>query len=616
MDDGQSEYDEDGRPGSSGMSSSDSDSNYTDGGITSHSTPEIDGSGSHSTGMFSNSENFTVTAGTMTNVTKIYNSASTVLSDFRQICLGDIDLRELRLERAPCPLYVEGRFVRKRQSTCRVYAARVQGRNTGVTVAIYEGDGAKEDWREDISFYSSLRHPNFVQLWGVTTSSRIHAAIFHDDLIPFRHFRDLHRPVLVVYIQVYSAREYQNSREYFNSAFEGSGLYHHECSLWIRLSTGRLCLDPAPGGTSEYFHSDYPDAMDSNRPALNSLKAPGTESMAVNSLELELYHQICWSSLGRHRWISVPALGTRHAVSLIYWPSGSQFHESVQLASIPELEISVGYWCSSDMVRNVMQNGWTRYRFAGKIRDRSFFSFAGVSRSIGDSWLTQANHLFSRLQITTHLEDYGVVDGVRYSIELHESGTKDLPIVYLFLCPTADFQIEPSLYRWPECPAYWSLDPSGIERLSTEEVKRRGFPAMQLESQISRTFWDASVYAGLRQFHQAKGFDPDTQELARHLGHPLLELTTETDHFVQVTDKLSGFWADDEDWNLGFADPDLEPGYNVEPYPEEESVLTEIDATLNFIISIQLALILLACLAAALFKGERPSAFPIGPSIQ
>jgi hypothetical protein len=37
--------------------------------------------------------------------------------------------------------------------------------------------------------------------------------------------------------------------------------------------------------------------------------------------------------------------------------------------------------------------------------------------------------------------------------------------------------------------------------------------------------WNSGVYKGLRQFHKAKGFDPDSQELARHLGHSLFKLT-------------------------------------------------------------------------------------------
>ncbi|KAJ6518075.1 hypothetical protein C8R47DRAFT_5096 [Mycena vitilis] len=318
--------------------------------------------------------------------------------------------------------------------------------------------------------------------------------------------------------------------------------------------------------------------MTSNFPALTSLKAPGTESMAVNSLELDQYHRICSLSLARCRVACVPASGTIHLESLIYWPSGSEFQESSHLASIPGLQAPFGGWLNSGMEGNVMQNGWARYHFAGVLTGLpvSFWLYRGQYQ-IWETWLSQANHVFSRLQITTHLEDYGVVYRVRYSIELHETGTKDLPIGYLFLCPTADFKIGPSSFRWPECPAYWSLDPSGIERLSTEEATRLGFPSIRLATELWVYSWDDSVYAGLRQFHQAKGFDPDSQDVARHLGCPLLELTKETDHFGQVTDELSGFWADDEDWNLGFADPDLEPGYNVEPYPEEDSALTEID---------------------------------------
>jgi hypothetical protein len=92
---------------------------------------------------------------------------------------------------------------------------------------------------------------------------------------------------------------------------------------------------------------------------------------------------------------------------------------------------------------------------------------------------------------------------------------------FLFLCPVTDFQTGPSSFRWPECPAYWSLDPSGVERLGMDEATALGFPSLRLTTEILGRFWDASVYAGLRQFHRAKGFDPESQDLARHLGYPL-----------------------------------------------------------------------------------------------
>ncbi|KAJ7732312.1 hypothetical protein B0H16DRAFT_179369 [Mycena metata] len=102
-----------------------------------------------------------------------------------------------------------------------------------------------------------------------------------------------------------------------------------------------------------------------------------------------------------------------------------------------------------------------------------------------------------------------------------------------------DFQTGPSSFRWSDCPAYWSLDPSGLERLSTEEVAQLGFASFQLSTQLHGCSWNASVYAGLRQFHQAKGFDPDSQDLARHLGYPLYQLSREVDSPFAHVDEMS-----------------------------------------------------------------------------
>ncbi|KAJ7729178.1 hypothetical protein B0H16DRAFT_1275124, partial [Mycena metata] len=71
---------------------------------------------------------------------------------------------------------------------------------------------------------------------------------------------------------------------------------------------------------------------------------------------------------------------------------------------------------------------------------------------------------------------------------------------------------------------YWSLDPSGVGRLTVEEATALGFPSLLLSTTVSGFSWDASVYSGLRQFHAVKGFDPDSQDVARHLGYPFYEL--------------------------------------------------------------------------------------------
>jgi hypothetical protein len=64
----------------------------------------------------------------------------------------------------------------------------------------------------------------------------------------------------------------------------------------------------------------------------------------------------------------------------------------------------------------------------------------------------------------------------------------------------------------------------GDVRLTSEEADNLGFPSITLTTTIPGYSYDASVYAGLRRFHEGKGFDPDSQDVARHLDLPLIEL--------------------------------------------------------------------------------------------
>jgi hypothetical protein len=42
---------------------------------------------------------------------------------------------------------------------------------------------------------------------------------------------------------------------------------------------------------------------------------------------------------------------------------------------------------------------------------------------------------------------------------------------------------------------------------------------------VSGVSWDASIYNGIPQFHEAKGFDPCNQQVALELGYPLVHLS-------------------------------------------------------------------------------------------
>ncbi|KAJ7792984.1 hypothetical protein B0H14DRAFT_2242745, partial [Mycena olivaceomarginata] len=98
------------------------------------------------------------------------------------------------------------------------------------------------------------------------------------------------------------------------------------------------------------------------------------------------------------------------------------------------------------------------------------------------------------------------------------------PAGFLFLCPLKDFKTSPSSFHWPDSPAFWSLDPSGADWLTLKEATQLGFPAFRCVTQLWGKYWEASVYEGIRKFHQAKGFDPYTQDLVRHLGYSFYRL--------------------------------------------------------------------------------------------
>ncbi|KAJ7653849.1 hypothetical protein B0H17DRAFT_389605 [Mycena rosella] len=50
-----------------------------------------------------------------------------------------------------------------------------------------------------------------------------------------------------------------------------------------------------------------------------------------------------------------------------------------------------------------------------------------------------------------------------------------------------------------------------------------------MEMKATGWSWDESVYTGIRQFHEAKGFHPDGQNVARELGYKLYKISTELD---------------------------------------------------------------------------------------
>ncbi|KAF7340613.1 hypothetical protein MSAN_02133000 [Mycena sanguinolenta] len=323
---------------------------------------------SPASGMFSNSQQFTVKGQTFINITNNNHPAAPSLpADLRMIPLGDIDLRhQLRMdeytgvvESQPC----EQAYVRRVHSAKAIVASR----KSSVTVAIYQGNDAEERWRQDISKYMSMRHPNIVQICGAASSNGMYAAILNDDLIPLRHFLDRYREshFSTVYIYACCNKDFSEVNNYLKSEFQ-LRLYSEECTQWIRRSTGRLCTELIPATDNFWLGSDLHGAPPLSEPY--NLSAGAEEiAMFIDSLTLTQYHDICTKNLAHHQWIPFSA-DTIMNLGAVCRCSNYLLEDLVEIAFLPSAEAFILYnWTiSGGGTGENMPDGWTRYFFIGR----------------------------------------------------------------------------------------------------------------------------------------------------------------------------------------------------------------------------------------------------------
>ncbi|KAF8181464.1 hypothetical protein K438DRAFT_1938035 [Mycena galopus ATCC 62051] len=324
--------------------------------------------------------------------------------------------------------------------------------------------------------------------------------------------------------------QFQEIQEYFWSSFRFA-LNDDQCTFFIRRSTGRFCADLIPNRPERMYPYSDSNTRETCQRGLELLAGPNIEKAVINSLALNQYYKICYWKLGQSRRISI-STPTTTTLGAVY--SGSLDTDRVYIAYIPDLvpasDTYFSYIDDRQRPKEVMENGWTRFTSGDVVDGESYFQWGHALRKPAESsrsWLSQANHIFNRLGISSNFDDYVLVERITFELSI-SLPTGEPPEAFLFLCPPENFLIgDTPSFKWPDCPAYWSFDPSGAERLSPEDAVKFGFPSMERSAWILGSSWGDMAYAGLRQFHQGKGFNPDSQDLARHLGYPLYQLSTE-----------------------------------------------------------------------------------------
>ncbi|KAJ7821364.1 hypothetical protein B0H14DRAFT_2371349 [Mycena olivaceomarginata] len=72
--------------------------------------------------------------------------------------------------------------------------------------------------------------------------------------------------------------------------------------------------------------------------------------------------------------------------------------------------------------------------------------------------------------------------------------------------------------------AYWSLDPTGKTRMTQDECDSIGLPRLEFMFLPTARFWHEYQHDAIREFFEAKDFDPFSHDVTRLLGLPLAEM--------------------------------------------------------------------------------------------
>ncbi|KAF7364417.1 hypothetical protein MSAN_01102600 [Mycena sanguinolenta] len=417
-------------------------------------------------------------------IMKTFNSPEATPSDFIRIPLGNIDLRnEIQVDAATGAVWRHRE--QKRTTVRRMYSARVIGHNEPMTVALYQGHNAEEEWKRDLTRHSGLRHPHILQIYASASSSGMHAVVFHDgattiaiihlelvefnndiDFVPWGQFFDSfrHSAILTAYILWYMTVDWSNAYNYYMRNVTMQGL--------VRYSIIACSTTPAKTGGFDAGARLLPGPPERSPPrSVLSLHSPNQESLVIASLGYPEWYHLCESYLRQGRSNSVSARAESYKTNGLGGTDGVL--NSGERMTVPDV----------------------------------FGRVLSLSTTISAApWLAQANYLFSQLKIVSNDEDYRLVTRVEFSLNISE--TRDRAI-YLFV----HRKISSLVQRRP---------------LSDEEASSLGFPPITQKTEVYSKSWDETVYAGLRKFDECKGFDLDSQDLAKELGHPLYEVCVPT----------------------------------------------------------------------------------------
>ncbi|KAJ7107502.1 hypothetical protein C8R44DRAFT_858004 [Mycena epipterygia] len=489
---------------------------------------------------------------------------------FRHIALGDINL-----------LYETS--MQNKIYKIKIFTARISGETSVMTVAKYDNEAEK--WERDLALYSDTRHPSFWQLFGVCHSP-VKALIFYDELMPLAVYRQFHRPSSDL---VWACVEGMLFKQFKVGTLVGfgrgnvalkpfwrqdSGKYHMwqndfsvVSTICVRKEPIQLCLTMPD---DEWSYSVDPDNETlslwySGSYIYQPAESTGTVVPIVSTCQYPYLHQTLIQHLGFRKFYetliapwSIPATVPEnyHLGSIIVGVDQKKYpgHQFRIFGHIPHCsEVQMTEWSLGPVSKfdpanqyDVERHGrWKRFTFPPcsfktgfKLKDKPMAFIKLDTNQVSvlhQAWLSQAN-LWIGPNSNNRTDRWGLIDLISCHFAI-DPAFEDLfqrdgtPVEsHLFVCPL-DLRCQAGRYNLalPESDHYyWALDSTGKTRLSQKESDDLGLPRLLFKLTPWATFWQPYHYNAIRDFHQAKGFDPDGLDVTHLLGLPVVQMELET----------------------------------------------------------------------------------------
>ncbi|KAK7001917.1 hypothetical protein R3P38DRAFT_3283747 [Favolaschia claudopus] len=431
-----------------------------------------------------------------------------------------------------------------------------------MTVAIYEGSEKelKDEWDEYIALQTRLRHPNVLQLFGVANSQGLYAAIFHDEHKSFEQMSDAYSvtPTQRIYFRKFWTTEFEAHGPYIAFMINAPSLTPRSRSTsWFHRS-GKLCLE-VHSSRHKKLGANIPPSVLPNA-TIHSPKyllPPAEVSRMIDFIDLELYH--CrLSGMFESRIISLARHSSIRPYSIVKHVAGNL----QEMAFLPQIHYDTPIWepdVNGILFDKFPPNGWSSFLLSGNEMRCSSFQLTLTTdwmrcpwRNFNRylefrerfAWSAQANYIFGRPGMESSSCSYIDLILARYCL------TSEIPpsleIVLFLPPPWSFFSTDLTRCCFPKDEPYWSFDQSGKECLSSKEASDLGLPQIELEIDVFHHFVNEALLKDIRTFHTRKGFNPGSQEVAKHLGVQLYCFGDEGDPVPSPVCR-----PDFEDWGAG-----------------------------------------------------------------